>query len=167
MPAARPAVVAEEEGALNSPDEKAPQTPPERMSALSAAIQRIGASLDLDTVLKEVAGGARALTGARYGAIVAVGDRGEPLNFVTSGLTAEEHRTLRDWPDGRRLFGHLHALDAPLRLPDFPAPARSLGCSPLPMPCGAFQGTPMRHRGTPIGGFFLADKAGGFTDADE
>ena len=25
----------------------------------------------------------------------------------------------------------------------------------------------MRHRGTPIGGFFLADKAGGFTDADE
>ena len=46
------------------------------MSALSAAVLRIGASLDLDTVLREVADGARALTGARYGAIVAVDHRG-------------------------------------------------------------------------------------------
>ena len=152
---------------MTSPDEQAQQTPRERMSTLSAAVLRIGASLDLDTVLREVADGARALTGARYGAIVAVDDRGEPLNFVTSGLTAEEHRMLKDWPDGPRLFGHLHALDAPLRLADFPAHARALGCAPLPMPCGAFQGTPMRHRGEPIGGFFLADKPGGFTDADE
>ena len=43
------------------------------------------------------------------------------MHFVTSGLTAEEHRALEDWPDGPRLFGHLLALDAPLRLPDLPA----------------------------------------------
>ena len=41
----------------------------ERISALSAASLRVGASLDLDTVLHEVVESARALTGARYGAI--------------------------------------------------------------------------------------------------
>ena len=42
----------------------------ERASALSAAILRISASLDLATVLREVVDSARALTGARYGVIV-------------------------------------------------------------------------------------------------
>ena len=71
------------------------------------------------------------------------------------------------WPDALRLFGHLRSLDAPLRLPDFAAWVRALGCAPFPVPCGAFQATPMRHRGTVAGGFFLGGKAGGFTDADE
>ena len=44
------------------------------MSALSAGVARIGASLDLDTVLNEVVDGA----GARYGAIATVDDRGDP-----------------------------------------------------------------------------------------
>ena len=151
---------------MNTPDEQA-QTPRERVSALTAAVQRIGASLDLDTVLREVANGARALTGARYGAIVTVDDGGEPLHFVTSGLTAEQHRMLEAWPDGPRLFGYLHGLDAPLRLTDLPAQLRALGCSLPPVPSEAFQGTPLRHRGAALGGFFLGGKAGGFTDADE
>ena len=149
--------------------ERAPQSeaPREPDARLSAVLLRIGASLDPDTVLGEVVDGARALTGAKYGAIATVDAAGEAEDFVTSGLTSEEHRALEDWPDGLRLFGHLHGLDAPLRLSDLSAHARALGCSPLPFPCGAFQGTPMRHRGVPVGGFFLAEKAGGFTDADE
>ena len=136
-------------------------------SALSAAVLRINASLDVDTVLREVVDGARALTGARYGAIATVDERGAPLDFVTSGLTEEEHRALESWPDGLKLFGHVGGLAAPLRLPDLHDYARSLGCSPLPVPCRAFQGTPLRHLGALVGGFFLAEKAGGFTDADE
>ena len=39
-------------------------------ATLNAAILRINASLDLDTVLDEVMESARALTGARWGALV-------------------------------------------------------------------------------------------------
>ena len=139
----------------------------DRDSGVIAAILRIGASLDLDTVLREAVEGARALTGARYGAIYAPAVPDSPLDFVTSGLTPEEHGTLAAWPDGLRLFEHLRSLAAPRRLPDLADYARSLGCSPLPLPCRALLGTPMRHRDTPVGGFFLAEKEGGFTDGDE
>ena len=44
----------------------------ERIARLSAAILRISASLDVMTVLQEVADSARALTGARHGLIATV-----------------------------------------------------------------------------------------------
>ena len=143
------------------------EAPREADATLGAAMLRIGASLDLDTVLREVVDGARALTGARYGVITTVDAAGQPRDFVTAGLTPDEHRAMETWPDGLRLFGHLRKLAAPLRLPDLDAWIRSLGCSPLPVPCGTFQATPMRHRGAAAGGFFLGGKEGGFTDADE
>ena len=138
-----------------------------RDATLAAAILRIGASLDLDTVLKDVVESARALTGAAYGVIATVDEAGQPRDFVTSGLTREEIRAMEAWPDGLRLFGHLRALETPLRLPDLDAWTRALGCAPFPVPCGAFQATPMRHRDMAVGGFFLGGKEGGFTDADE
>ena len=42
------------------------EAPQERLSSLIEAIRRIGASLDIATVLREVVDSARALTGARY-----------------------------------------------------------------------------------------------------
>ena len=55
---------------------------------------RISASLDLDTVLHEIVESARAVTGARYGCITTIDDKGGVRDFVTSGITAEEHRQL-------------------------------------------------------------------------
>ena len=138
-----------------------------REAALAAAILRIGASLDLDTVLREVLDSARALTGAAYGVIATVDETGAPRGYVTSGFTAEQRRAMDAWPDGLRLFGHLGGLAAPLRLADLDAWTRSVGLSAFPVPCGAFQAAPMRHRGAAAGGFFLGSKEGGFTDADE
>ena len=138
-----------------------------RDAALTAAILRIGASLELDTVLSEVVESARALTGAAHGVIATADENGEPRDFVTSGFTEAERKAMEAWPDGLRLFGHLGSLAQPLRLPDLDAWTRSLGCAPFPVPCGAFQATPMRHRGRAAGGFFLGGKEGGFTDADE
>ena len=154
---------------MNDSHEPAPRAkdPDNRDSAVIAAILRVGASLDLDTVLREAVDGVRALTGARYGAIYAPTVPDSPFNFVTSGLTPEEHGTLAAWPDGLRFFEHLRSLAPPRRLPDVADYARSFGCSPFPVPCGAFVGTPMRHRDIPVGDFFLAEKEGGFTDRDE
>ena len=143
------------------------ESPRERDATLASAILRVGRSLNLDTVLREVVDGARALTGARYGVITTVDGDGQPRDFVTSGFTLDEQRAMESWPDALRLFGHLRELAAPLRLPDLDAWIRSLGLSPCPFPCGTFQATPMRHQGTAAGGFFLGGKAAGFTDADE
>ena len=140
-----------------------------RISALSAASLRISASLDLEMVLNEVVESARALTGARYGAIATINETGAPQDFVTSGFTADEHRKLVEWPDGPRLFEFFRDLPGPLRIPDVPAHVRSLGFSPDRLPSKTFQGTPMRHRGVHVGNFYLVEKAGGeaFTDEDE
>ena len=140
-----------------------------RISALSAASLRINASLDLDTVLHEVVESARALTGARYGAIVTIDEAGEPKDFVTSGLTDEAHRQLVEWPDGPRLFEHFRDLPGVLRLPDVPAYVRTLGFASDRLPSTTFQGTPMRHRGRHVGNFYLVEKESGaeFTSEDE
>ena len=92
-----------------------------RVSALSAASLRISASLDLETVLNEVVDSARALTGARFGAIATIDETGAPQDFVTSGFTEEEHRRLAEWPDGPRLFEHFRDLPGPVRIADVPA----------------------------------------------
>ena len=144
-------------------------SPDERISRLSAAILRISASLDLATVLEEVVESARALTGARAGAITTLDERGEVQDFVTSGLSPEEHRKVLEWPDGRRLFEHLRDQAKPLRVADLPSCLRSLGLSPTPWSAETLQGTPMRHRGEHVGNFFLSDKEDGeaFTGEDE
>ena len=141
----------------------------ERVSRLSAAVLRISASLDLDTVLHEVVDSARALTDARYGVITTVDDAGRVQEFVTSGFTPDEHQQLASWSDGLRLFEHFRDLAAPLRLADLPAYVRALGFSSDLMRSKTLQGTPMRHRDVHVGNFFLAEKEGGreFTVEDE
>ena len=140
-----------------------------RISALSAAILRISASLDVITVLKEAADSARALTAARYGIITTIDEGGEVREFVTSGFTPDEQRQFVEWPDGPKLFAHFRDLPGPIRLTDLPAFVDSLGFSPDLMRSKTFQGTPMRHRGVHVGNFFLAEKEGAtaFTDEDE
>ncbi len=49
----------------------------ERLSKLSAAVLRISASLDLDTVLREIVASARALTGARHGGVTTIDKAGQ------------------------------------------------------------------------------------------
>ena len=140
-----------------------------RIAALNAAILRISASLDLDTVLREVVDSARALTGARYGLIATVDEAEQPRDFVTSGLTPEEHRRVLDWPDGMRLFEHMRDLPGPLRVDDLPGLIQSLGYDPGLVWSKTMQATPMHHRGEYVGTFYLAGKEGAdaFTDEDE
>ena len=141
----------------------------ERISALSTASLRISASLDLETVLREVVESARSLTGARFGAIATIDEAGAPQDFVTSGITEAEHRAIVEWTEGPRLFEHFRDLDGPLRIADVSAYVQALGFPTDLLPSKTFQGTPMRHRGIHVGNFYLAEKEGDepFTDEDE
>ena len=70
----------------------------ERLSRLSEASLRI--TEDLDTVLREVVDGARSLTGARIGGMTILDDSGQLQDFITSGLTPQEHQLFLDLPGG-------------------------------------------------------------------
>ena len=141
----------------------------DRTGRLTAAILRISASLDVDTVLQEIVESARALTGARHGVITTIDDTGQVQDFVTSGVSPDQHRELTSWPDGPRLFEHLRDLPSALRLRDISEHVRSLGFSADLLPFKTFVGTPMRHRSKHVGNFYLSGKEDGreFTDADE
>ena len=141
----------------------------ERIARLNAATLRINASLDVDTVLNEIAENARALTGARYAVITTIDGAGELEDFVMSGFTAQEERQIAEWPDNMQVFERLRDLRSPLRVADMRGYIRSLGFSTEGVIIKTFQGTPMRHREVQIGNFFLGEKEGGrqFTDEDE
>ena len=160
-----------EEGHLNSTEEKGRELERlrHRIAALGAAILRINATLDVNTVLQEIVDSARALTGARYGVITTIDEAGGVLDYLSSGFTDEEHAEFAAWPEGLKLWEHFRDLPGPIRLTDLPAFVRSLGFAPDLMHASTFQGTSLRHRGTQVGNLFLGGKEGAseFTTEDE
>ena len=133
----------------------------ERISTLTAAILRISASLDLDTVLREIAEAARALTGARYAVITTVDATGQLEDAVLSGFSPEEERQVVAWTDSMNIFEVLSDLPAPMRLSDMRSYVAGLGFSTDGVIIDTFQGAPMRHRGVQVGNFFLGEKETG------
>ena len=141
----------------------------QRIAALSAAILRVNASLDVDTVLREIAESASALTGARYAVIATIDDARALEHTVISGFTPEETRQIEEWTDNLRVFEALRDVPSPLRVADMPAFIASLGFNTEGVIINTFLGAPMHHRGVQVGNFFLGEKQTGpeFTGEDE
>ncbi len=144
----------------------------ERLSRLSEASLHITEDLDLDAVLQGVLDGARSLTGARMGGVTILDDAGQLQDFITSGLTDEEHQRFVNLPGGPEFFAYLSKIPEPLRLADFSAHTTALGLPEIgpPLgPVGSFLGAPIRLRGVRAGNLYLSDKEGGgeFTQDDE
>ena len=144
----------------------------ERLSRLSEASLHITEDLDLDAVLQGVLDGARSLTGARMGGITILDDSGQLQDFITSGLTDEDHLRFVNLPGGPEFFAYLSSVPEPLRLSDFSAHTTALGLPEIGPPLGpvdSFLGAPIRLRGVRAGNLYLSDKEGGgeFTLDDE
>ena len=145
----------------------------ERLSRLSEASVRINESLDLDTVLQGVLDSARSLTAARYGVMTLLGDAGQVLDFLSSGMTAQESERLWRMPEGPSIFQALTNVSEPMRIPDLAEHVRSLGFTefaiPLPVDVFRFMAAPMFHRGVRVGHAFVGDREDGeeFSRADE
>ena len=138
-------------------------------SQLLDAVMAISSDLDLHSVLARIVESATALTGARYGALGVLGPDDTLGEFVTTGLTEQEHDRIGDLPLGRGILGLLISESRPLRLHDLTRHPSSSGFPPNHPPMTSFLGVPVHIRGTVFGNLYLTEKEGGgdFTDSDE
>ena len=143
----------------------------DRLSRLSEASLRINESLDFDTVLQEVVESARVLTDSRYGVLTTLDGSASLPDFVTSGMTPDEHQELEDFlPGGLLIFEYLSGLREPLRIRDYHGHLMSLGLPDFsPVPIDAFLTAPIRHGGEAVGTIYVARQEPGreFTQQDE
>ena len=143
----------------------------ERLSRLSEASLHINESLDFDTVLQGVLDSARTLTGARYGVISALDESGELQDFLTSGLTAEEHEIVAKFTDGLALFEHFSRMEGPLRAGSITDYVRAAGLPELQLPVTvtSILFAPIRNRGEQVGTVYLGKGESGteFSQEDE
>ncbi|WP_203922714.1 sensor histidine kinase [Rugosimonospora africana] len=141
----------------------------ERLSALLDAVVGIGTDLDLHSTLQRIVVAAVRLAGARYGALGVIGPGRRLVEFITDGLSVEEHRRIGDLPTGRGVLGLLIDEPHPVRLRDIAEHPRSFGFPPHHPPMRSFLGVPIRARDQVFGNLYLTEKrdAEEFTRDDE
>jgi signal transduction histidine kinase len=138
--------------------------------ALLEAVVAISSDLDLHSVLNRIVESACRITQARYGALGVLDTGGRGLaDFVTYGLTEEEHRAIGDLPRGRGILGLLIERPEAVRLEHLAEHPGSFGFPPHHPPMDSFLGVPVRIRGTVFGNLYLTEKQGAssFTEQDE
>jgi len=141
----------------------------ERLSRLGDASLRISESLDVDTVLREIVASACALASAGYGVITTWDSTGQLQDFVTHGVSDEDHQKYLNLSYGEKLWAYLREVAVPLRFKDLSVHLVSLGFPEDPMMAGSYLSMPVRHHGAHVGNFYLQGKEAGqeFTDEDE
>ena len=98
------------------------------MSRLSEASLRINESLEFGEVLQGALDSARALTGAAYAVMFLMDDRGEPGDYLSSGMTGEQDSLLWEMAGAWEFFDFLSGIDEALRVDDFQGYLRARGC---------------------------------------
>jgi signal transduction histidine kinase len=98
-----------------------------------------------------------------------LGNSGGLVDFITFGLTDEQHKAVGDLPRGHGILGLLIDHPEPLRLKRLQDHPKSYGFPPNHPPMERFLGVPVRIRGNVFGNLYLTDKADGedFSEQDE
>jgi signal transduction histidine kinase len=134
------------------------------------AVMAVTADLELSDVLTRIVRAACELVDAKYGAIGVLGpDREHLVEFVTRGLTKEEHEAIGDLPSGHGILGLLIREPHPRRMRDLGDHPDSFGFPPNHPPMHSFLGAPVRIRDEVFGNLYLTEKQGAseFTTDDE
>jgi len=142
---------------------------PANARALLDAVVAISSDLDMHSVLNRIVVSACQITSARYGALGVIGHGGGLVDFVTHGVTEEEHAAIGNLPRGHGILGLLIDHPEPIRLSHIKDHPKSYGFPPNHPPMDSFLGVPVRIRGRVFGNLYLTEKEGGgdFTDHDE
>ncbi len=143
----------------------------DRLRGLLEAVVGFAGDLDLDSVLRRIVRVACELADARYGALGVLGaGRDRRLReFITYGLTPDQHAAIGDLPRGHGILGLIIDSPEPLRLTTLGDHAQSYGFPPNHPPMTTFLGVPIRIRDQVFGNLYLTEKQSGhgFTDDDE
>ncbi len=145
-------------------------TDPGRLQALLDAVLVIESDLDLFSLLRQIAGAAVDLVGARYGALGVLDSSGVGLaEFVHVGVDPATVESIGHLPEGRGILGLLIRDPRPIRLDDLAAHPASVGFPPGHPAMRSFLGVPVRVRDQVYGNLYLSEKLDGasFDDDDE
>ncbi|HEU5432149.1 MAG TPA: GAF domain-containing protein, partial [Thermomicrobiales bacterium] len=140
----------------------------ELLALHEAGLEIVGA-LDLATVLQTVVNEARALVGARYGALLVLAETGGIGAFFTSGMSPEECARLGPIPVEHGLVGRTLTEGQVLRVDDLTQDPRAVGLPPGHPPMRSLLAVPIASRRAVLGNLFLTEKTGpaAFTADDE
>lgn len=137
------------------------------LAAYDAALI-VASELDLEAVLQRIVDLGRSVANARYGALGVSDQHGRILQFITSGISAEQREAIGDLPQGHGMLGALIRDRTPLLLPEIAADPRSVGFPPNHPLMHSLLGTPIVLGEKVLGDLYLTDRLDGqpFTHDD-
>jgi signal transduction histidine kinase len=132
----------------------------EQLEALHEAALALTTELDIQAVLQKVVDLSRSLIHSQYGALGVLEPGTQRIEqFITSGLTPEQHSRIGDPPTGHGLLGVLiDPQGEPLLVNDIGQDPRSAGFPLNHPPMQSLVGVPIRSKGEVFGNLYLADK---------
>lgn len=143
--------------------------PLDRKDALLEAGLALASELSLPIILQRIVDLAAQVTDARYGALGVIGDNGELVEFITTGVSARQRRAIGALPRGRGILGLLIQQPKPIRITKITNHPSSVGFPPNHPPMQSFLGAPVQAMGKVFGNIYLAEKraAAKFSQEDE
>ena len=139
-----------------------------QLEALDLAVRGIAGILSVERVLQLIVDRVRDLVSAQYAALGIVGPFGRLEQFITSGVTAEDHARIGTLPRGLGLLGLIIREDRSFLIEDVATDPRRHGFPPNHPEMHAFLGVPVRSKGHSIGNLYLTNRLDGrpFSETD-
>jgi signal transduction histidine kinase len=143
--------------------------PQDRKDVLLEVGLTLASELSLPMVLQRIVDLAAQVADARYGALGVIGDGGELVEFITTGLSAKQRGAIGALPRGRGILGLLIKEPRSIRIENIGNHAKSVGFPSHHPPMTSFLGAPVQAMGKVYGNIYLTEKrsASEFSDEDE
>jgi signal transduction histidine kinase len=141
----------------------------DRKDVLLEAGLTLASELSLPIVLQRIVDLAADVTDARYGALGVIGDGGELVEFITTGISARHRQAIGSPPRGQGILGLLIHEPRPIRIANIGTHAKSVGFPAHHPPMSSFLGAPVQAMGKVFGNIYLTEKrsAPQFSEEDE
>jgi signal transduction histidine kinase len=134
--------------------------PQDRKDVLLEAGLTLASELSLPIVLQRIVDLAAQVTDARYGALGVIGEGGDLVEFITTGISARQRRAIGAPPRGRGILGLLIKEPKPIRITNIAESSQSVGFPANHPPMKSFLGSPVQAMGKVFGNIYLAEKRG-------
>jgi signal transduction histidine kinase len=127
----------------------------------------LASELSLPIVLQRIVDVAAQVTDARYGALGVIGESGELVDFVTTGISSRQRKAIGALPRGKGILGLLITDPHPIRIANIGDHPKSVGFPANHPPMHSFLGAPVQAIGRVFGNIYLAEKRGAATFSQE